>query len=73
MQPVCIECGQSIPQERLEALPDTETCVLHSKEQKRVGVTVWDRKTPELIIVQESEAEFFRRMEKLDGRESRLK
>ena len=69
----CSECGKDIPPERLEILPETRTCVVCSKEQRRIGITVWDKKTPELVIVKQEEADFFWRMEKVDGRLSRLK
>lgn len=35
----CCVCGAEIPAERLEALPDTTTCVGCSREQKVLGFT----------------------------------
>lgn len=32
---VCKVCGKPIPAERIKALPQTETCALHSSEEKR--------------------------------------
>jgi hypothetical protein len=42
MQTTCVVCGAEIPAERLEALPDTTTCVAHSQTQKYVGFMVSD-------------------------------
>ncbi len=51
----CIECGCEISPERLEVLPNTETCTQHSSEMKKAGIILEDdiviveRKTFELI------------------------
>ena len=69
----CIKCQSPIPSERLEALPDTQFCVNCSEEKPKIGFTDWDKKTPELLIV---ETEDFNRLEKLEkygGRLGRLK
>jgi len=52
----CIECNKKIPRARLDALPETQTCVRCSKEEKRIGITIWDKTTPELIMVNGDEA-----------------
>lgn len=36
----CIVCEQPIPRERLKALPETMTCVLHSMERPRTTADV---------------------------------
>lgn len=36
---VCIVCNKEIPQERLDVLPGTETCVDHSSVKKYIPVT----------------------------------
>lgn len=69
----CIKCGEIIAKERLDALPTTQTCVKCSDVQKRVGITIWNKTTPTLVIVDENEAEEFQRLERGDGRSSRLK
>jgi hypothetical protein len=33
----CIVCGTVIPYERIQALPETETCIEHSKEEKYIS------------------------------------
>jgi hypothetical protein len=68
----CSECGVEIPQERLEVLPDTETCVKCSKHDAVVGVMVWNEGTPTLIISSAEEAKELKRLEKFDGRLNRL-
>lgn len=48
----CYRCKSSIPRERLEILPDTQTCVQCSGVQKYVGAMVFDHKTaPRLAFV----------------------
>jgi len=48
----CYRCKNVIPRERLEILPDTQTCVQCSGVQKYVGAMVWDHKTaPRLAVV----------------------
>lgn len=41
----CARCKQTIPQSRLDVLPDTHTCVTCSGVQKYVGAMVYDHKT----------------------------
>lgn len=68
----CVTCGRKIPAIRLAALPDTVTCVNCSEEQIKVGVTIWDKSTPSLEIMDQAEADRFGRLERLDGRLGRL-
>lgn len=53
----CINCGKRIPEERLEVLPNTDTCVKCSEVDKRVGMMVWDQATPELVMLEGSQKE----------------
>lgn len=41
----CVRCKGIIPNERLEVLPDTHTCVSCSGVQKYIGAMVFDHKT----------------------------
>ena len=41
----CARCRTAIPQGRLDALPDTHTCVTCSGVQKYVGAMIYDHKT----------------------------
>ena len=41
----CARCRNIIPQERLDILPDTHTCVSCSGVQKYVGAMIYDHKT----------------------------
>lgn len=43
--PKCDTCEQRIPLQRLEALPNTTTCVEHSREAGYVGVMNYGHKT----------------------------
>lgn len=45
MTKTCKTCGRPIPAARLEALPDTEFCVVHSLTQKHQGLMVSSHKT----------------------------
>ena len=49
----CKICGEIIPEGRLKALPDTETCVEHSEIKKKLGFKIITGKTTytELDIV----------------------
>lgn len=69
----CTECGQPIPEERLEALPETTCCVKCSQESGMVGITVWDDGVPSLVTVSKEEAERHKALERIDGRLGRLK
>lgn len=35
----CLRCGERIPQERLDVLPDANTCVRHSNARALTGDT----------------------------------
>lgn len=41
----CDKCGNIIPDERLEILPHTTTCVKCSVEPKKIGIMVYPHKT----------------------------
>lgn len=59
----CKGCEGSIPEERMEALPDTEYCVNCAETQgsTRKGFMVYSHKTaPELIMVDSSNTEDIR-------------
>lgn len=57
----CKVCGKSIPQERLEALPDTTTCVEHSNATARVGFMSFAHKTaPSLVMLDAEDTEAVR-------------
>lgn len=48
----CFRCKEPISMERLDILPDTQTCVKCSGVQKYVGAMVFDHKTaPRLAFV----------------------
>lgn len=68
----CENCGQPIPRGRLEALPNTTTCVKCSMVKKKVAVTIWDDKTPDVLIVEADQAARFKELEYMDGRHNRL-
>lgn len=40
MERICKSCGNTIPQERLDVLPDTEVCVNCSTEKRKIGYMV---------------------------------
>lgn len=69
----CIVCKKRIPKKRLAVLPETKTCVKCSLEEPIVGITVWDKATPELVIVKSDEAEQYWKLERSEGRLGRLK
>lgn len=45
MSKLCIKCGNEIPQARLNALPETDTCVNCSGVKKVKGFNVVEHKT----------------------------
>ena len=51
----CLICGELIPEGRLKAIPNTETCVLHSTTERKRGFRVITGKNTytELDIVDE--------------------
>lgn len=65
----CDECGIEIPKERLEALPDTTTCVKHSNVRGKVAFTVYSHKTaPEIVFVEGDNSEGLRQADRADRR-----
>ena len=61
--PKCEVCGIDIPLGRLECIPDTNTCVKHSKEAGYVGVNVFAHKTaPEVQMVKRDQEESVRQL-----------
>lgn len=62
----CELCGKPIPKMRLKALPSTTTCVKCSQEKPKMGATIWDKTTPELIISNSEEIELIKTMEKMN-------
>jgi len=65
----CEECGIEIPKERLEALPDTTTCVKHSNVKGKVGFMVYGHKTaPEVMFVEGDDEEGLRQAKRADQR-----
>lgn len=69
MQRICDTCGSVIPQARVEALPNTTTCVGCSRESKMVGFMDWYHKTaPELVMVSSGDVENLRRAQRVNSR-----
>lgn len=49
---LCEVCGGEIPPERLDALPDTTRCVVHSSAARTEGLLDYGHKTaPSLVIL----------------------
>lgn len=66
---ICIHCNTEINPMRLEILPDTQTCVECSTEEKKVGFMDWGHKTaPELVIVDSNDKENLRRAARINSR-----
>lgn len=66
---LCKHCSCVIPEARLEILPNTETCVNCSTEQKHVGFMDWYHKTaPELVFVPANDKENLRRAIRVSNR-----
>lgn len=69
MQRICDTCGNAIPQARVEALPNTTTCIACSREAKMVGFMDWYHKTaPELVMISSGDAENLRRAQRVNSR-----
>lgn len=65
----CEECGVEIPVGRLQALPDTTTCIKHSTVTGKMAYTVYSHKTaPEIVIVDESDSEAIRLADRANRR-----
>lgn len=46
----CVVCRREIPPARLKVLPDTETCVGCSQEEKTLGVMEYAHKTGGVLV-----------------------
>jgi hypothetical protein len=67
----CEVCGEEIPAGRLEALPDTRTCVKHSTVKGYVGYMVSDFSkgtAPALVMVDPDDEEAMRRAKRANRR-----
>lgn len=65
----CQACGKEIPNERLEALPNTTHCVKCSKVKSPVGFMVFDHKTaPTLVLVDPEDMDALNMAERADRR-----
>lgn len=65
----CIVCHNPIPEERLEILPHTKTCVKCSTEEKMVGYMDYYHKTaPNLVIIDPKDKESMRRATRVFNR-----
>ena len=65
----CVSCKCDIPAERLEALPDTRTCVNCSDVAAPVGFMAYSHKTaPSLIIVSSRDKEAVRQLNNANKR-----
>lgn len=69
MPRTCDCCGVVIPPARLEALPNTTTCVKCSRAVTFVGFMDWSHKTaPELVMVNGDDTENLRRAQRINAR-----
>ena len=69
MPRTCDTCNAVIPPARIEALPNTTTCVACSRVTTFVGFMDWSHKTaPELVIVNSSDSENLRRARRINER-----
>jgi hypothetical protein len=65
----CVNCGQPIPPERLEILPNTTTCVGCSTVKKNIVLPVYSHKTaPEMIVIPADDREAIRRAHRANQR-----
>jgi hypothetical protein len=67
----CLNCGQPIPEERLEALPNVKFCVrcVDQYGPKKVGFMVYSHKTaPELVVIDGRDSEALRQAERANNR-----
>jgi len=66
----CRICSCNIPNERLEILPETDTCVEHSDVESYVGFMVYqDKCTPEFVAINPKNKEALRLARAADERE----
>ena len=63
----CVKCKKNIAKARLKALPDTDTCVKCSEVAPMVGLTIWDKTSADLLVVDKSKAERLWELERADG------
>jgi hypothetical protein len=69
-QKTCRVCGTKIPKARLEALPNTETCVKHSTVKPYVGFQVFPHKTGgECVLIDPNNEESMRLAQRAHLRE----
>lgn len=71
MAKVCSVCGTEIPAERLEILPDTETCTAHSGVKAKIGfmVSEFSKATaPSLVMIDPTDKESVRRAQRAHHR-----
>lgn len=70
----CKICNKRIPKQRLKAVPDTEYCVncVDEHSDTMVGITVWDKTCPTTLVVNESDANEYWRLERGEGRFGRF-
>jgi hypothetical protein len=69
MEKRCDVCDGAIPQERLEVLPDTTTCVKCSRVKKNIVMPVYSHKTaPEMIVIPSEDRESLRRAIRANNR-----
>lgn len=54
----CSSCGNPISERRLQILPNTQTCVACSKEQRAMGLTIYTHKsTAEVVVIRTDDPE----------------
>lgn len=59
---MCRVCGVQIPPERIEIIPNTQTCTKHSNATAVVGFMDYSHKTaPQLVMVSANDTEGMRR------------
>jgi len=65
----CMKCDCEIPAMRLEALPNTTTCVGCSRVASYVGFLDWSHKTaPEIVMIPSDQRENVRRAQAISER-----
>ena len=65
----CMKCDCEIPAMRLEALPNTTTCVGCSRVKSYVGFLDWNHKTtPEIVMIPSDDRENVRRAKAISDR-----
>ena len=65
----CVKCSSVIPQGRVDALPNTTTCVRCSDVRAFVGFMDWGHKTaPEIVMIPAEDREGLRRAQRINCR-----